>query len=78
MAQADPQNLFVGTAIGIGANPRKYSDLTDGQAGSIDAPNGWTRIGVYWGLPAGRIEPGTPEIQQLIKQIIKNISKTKR
>jgi hypothetical protein len=78
MAQADPQNLFVGTAIGIGANPRKYSDLTDGQAGSFDAPNGWTRIGVYWGLPAGRIEPGTPEIQQLIKQIIKNISKTKR
>jgi hypothetical protein len=78
MVQADPQNLFVGTAIGIGANPRKYSDLTDGQAGSFDAPNGWTRLGVYWGLPAGRIEPGTPEIQQLIKQIIKNISKTKR
>jgi len=78
MAQADPQNLFVGTAIGIGANPRKYSDLTDGQAGSFDAPNGWTKLGVYWGLPAGRIEPGTPEIQQLIKQIIKNISKSKR
>ena len=78
MAQADPQNLFVGTAIGIGANPRKYSDLTDGQAGSFDAPNGWTKLGVYWGLPAGRIEPGTPEIQQLIKQIIKNISRSKR
>jgi hypothetical protein len=78
MAQADPQNLFVGTAVGIGANPRKYSDLTDGQAGSFDAPNGWTKLGVYWGLPAGRIEPGTPEIQQLIKQIIKNISKTKK
>jgi hypothetical protein len=78
MVQADPQNLFVGTAIGIGANPRKYSDLTDGQAGSFDAPNGWTRLGVYWGLPAGRIEPGTPEIQQLIKQIIKNIPKTKK
>ena len=78
MAQADPQNLFVGTAVGIGANPRKYSDLTDGQAGSFDAPNGWTKLGVYWGLPAGRIEPGTPEIQQLIKQIIKNISKSKK
>ena len=78
MAQADPQNLFVGTAIGIGANPRKYSDLTDGQAGSFDAPNGWTKLGVYWGLPAGRIEPGTPEIQRLIKQIIKNISKSKK
>jgi len=78
IVQDNPQELFVATAIGIGANPRKYSDLTDGQAGSIDAPNGWTRIGVYWGLPAGRIDPGTPEMQQLIKQIIKNISKTKR
>jgi hypothetical protein len=78
MAQADPQNLFVGTAVGIGANPRKYSDLTDGQAGSFDAPNGWTKLGVYWGLPAGRIEPDTPEMQQLIKQIIKNISRSKR
>lgn len=77
-AQLEPQNLFVATAIGIGANPRKYSDLTDGQAGSFDAPNGWTKLGVYWGLPAGRIEPGTPEIQQLIKQIIKNISRSKR
>ena len=77
-AQLDPQNLFVATAIGIGSNPRKYSDLTDGQAGSFDGPNGWTRLGVYWGLPAGRIEPGTPEMQQLIKQIIKNIVKSKR
>jgi hypothetical protein len=78
IVQDNPQELFVATAIGIGANPRKYSDLTDGQAGSFDAPNGWTRLGVYWGLPAGRIEPGTPEMQQLIKQIIKNIPKTKK
>jgi hypothetical protein len=78
IVQDNPQQLFVATAIGIGANPRKYSDLTDGQAGSIDVPNGWTRLAVYWGLPAGRIEPGTPEMQQLIKQIIKNISRSKQ
>jgi hypothetical protein len=83
IARENPENLLVATAVLPGSTPaapaaRRYIDLTDGQAGSFDDGDGYTRLGVYWGQPGDRIEAGSPESQQLIKDIVKNLKTTSK
>lgn len=87
-AIATPKNLLVATVAVPGSIDstgnrrarmvRQYIDLTDESAGPVDASDGYTKLGVYWGTLAARIEPGTPEMQQMIKDIIKNLKAKKK